>query len=598
MRWALAVALVLLGLLAALLWTTTSGRLPAGVRGELETLVAEDLGLEVRIHGRLYLALSPLRVVAEGVEIRLAQPTGVPIRARFERLESRIGLGRAWRQGELAILGWSARGLRAEVGGSLPELWSALVREEPPARAQQVGARAARRGIRLSAIPELRFEDAQLRYRSLGGGWRTLSMRRGSLRGLQPMQVELELQWDEVSIVLRGALRQANAADLVVDLAEGRLASSQLTGRLVLDPTAMPPRVAVELRSSRLDLGEIFRLWQGSGRTGRVAGDATQPPAVSSPEAFPEWLDRPVDLAWLRNLDGALTFAVDELDAPGLRIDDLNGELGLQGGVLEGRIQGASLYGGSLRGRLVASARARTPALELAGEANGLALAQIFGRQVPDFQGHLDLRFDLGGSGASLRALLASASGNLRVASSDLRSSDPNVQRLGRNALGLLLSIVGSPQGVQLNCAVTDVELEGGQGRVYALADTPSLTLRGEGGVDLASLRVDVFLKPHPKRAGVAKLKLPLRISGPLLDPLVHVDTEAMARETVTILGRTVLNPALIVVPFVNLGTEGNPCVVALENGVKAATPEKDLMLRAAETLAPLYWGKKLLQLR
>ena len=395
-------------------------------------------------------------------------------------------------------------------------------------------------------------------------------------------------------IFVRASLRQAHGDDLVVELAEGRLASSQLSGRLVLDPTTTPPRAALELRVSRLDLEEVLRLWRGSRRPGGLAPDGAQPP----PAASPAWLDRPLDLAVLRNLDGALALSVEALRAPGLRVDDLRGELGLQGGVLEARIQRASLYGGSFRGRLRSSARARAPALELEGEARGLVLAKIFQRQVSDLRGHLDLRFDLSGSGASLRELLAATSGRLRLASSDLHSSDPDVQRLGRNPIGLLLSIVGSPQGVQLNCAVTDVELEEGQGQVYALADTPSVTLRGEGAVDLAQLRLDVFVKPHPKQVGVGRLKLPLRISGPLLEPEVRIDSQAMARETVTILGRTVLNPALIVVPFVDLGTEGNPCAAALEKGVKAAPPQKDRMEQAAEALAPLRWGHKLLQLR
>ena len=194
MRWALAVLLAVLGLMAGLLWAATAGRLPARVRGALESEVAEDLGLDVRVHGRLYLSLAPLGVVAEGVELHLAQSSEVPLRARFARLETRFGLGRLWPQGELEILGWKARGLRAEAAGTLPEIWKALAREESPARRREAGARAARRGVHLPAVPELRFEDAQLRYRSLAGGWRSVKLRRGSLRGLQPMRVVLELR--------------------------------------------------------------------------------------------------------------------------------------------------------------------------------------------------------------------------------------------------------------------------------------------------------------------------------------------------------------------------------------------------------------------
>ena len=67
---------------------------------------------------------------------------------------------------------------------------------------------------------------------------------------------------------------------------------------------------------------------------------------------------------------------------------------------------------------------------------------------------------------------------------------------------------------------------------------------------------------------------MPLRVSGPLNQLEVSTDQFSVLKETGKIVALGALNPALIVVPFIDLGTTGNPCEAALAS-LEGELPEE-----------------------
>ena len=89
------------------------------------------------------------------------------------------------------------------------------------------------------------------------------------------------------------------------------------------------------------------------------------------------------------------------------------------------------------------------------------------------------------------------------------------------------------------------------------------------GGVHLREFSVDGVIKPVPKRKGLGGLSTPFQIYGPIMHPEIESDRLRLAAETGKLLALGFLNPALMIVPFVDLGTDGNPCEGALASRLR-----------------------------
>lgn len=131
--------------------------------------------------------------------------------------------------------------------------------------------------------------------------------------------------------------------------------------------------------------------------------------------------------------------------------------------------------------------------------------------------GSFDLDLDVTGTGRTLRAVLGTASDRARFALGSFLYPDDRVNLLGKNPFGLMMTTVAKKeQGATINCAVAIAGLAEGIADVDSLTDTPDVTIRGQGRVDLARQEADFLLKPQPKRPGFASFKAAIRASGPI----------------------------------------------------------------------------------
>jgi hypothetical protein len=125
---------------------------------------------------------------------------------------------------------------------------------------------------------------------------------------------------------------------------------------------------------------------------------------------------------------------------------------------------------------------------------------------------------------------------------------------------------------------VSGFDIKDGMASVTALvADTPDMTVTGEGQVNLRDETLDLALKPYPK-GGAAGLSLSFgelaksfRLGGTLANPSLQIDAGQTMLAAGKVAGGVLLfGPAGIAAALAGQSSDdGNPCLTALESAKK-----------------------------
>lgn len=398
----------------------------------------------------------------------------------------------------------------------------------------------------------------------------------GELDG-RPLSLELGL--DSPRALLDG--RPARIEPLAL-----ALSGNDLAGTLTFDPGGPRPRLEGSLASRRLDLTGLAALL-GGAEEGREAGRRTDDRGSGRPRRVIP--DLPIDLSGLRGVEARIALEVGELatGGPVLREVVLPVELG-NGRLVAGPIR-AGLAGGRLAGRFEADAGQPQPALTLALELRGVAIAALqraFGQE-PTLEAPLDLDLELAGRGASLSALLAGAEGELTAAVGSGRIRALALDRItgGVREVGRVLLSQGGEGWVELRCAAFDLPVRAGLAEFrVAVAETARARVTAEGRIDLGSERLDLTLVPR-SRGATLNLAVPVRLRGTFAAPEIALDQrEAARRAALGLLGALAFPPAALAA-FADLGVSGSPCLVAEPAPAETAPPAGGSALPGVDAL-------------
>jgi hypothetical protein len=86
-------------------------------------------------------------------------------------------------------------------------------------------------------------------------------------------------------------------------------------------------------------------------------------------------------------------------------------------------------------------------------------------------------------------------------------------------------------------------------------AETDSLITTGGGTINLGTEQIDLLLKPKPKKASLASLAFPIRVSGPLTAPSAGIDREGAAVGIATAVGGAALTGGVgVLLPLMSTG--------------------------------------------
>lgn len=320
--------------------------------------------------------------------------------------------------------------------------------------------------------------------------------------------------------------------------------------------------------SARLDLPALTAGLDTTGLdTGAGSGDG---------RVFP---DTPLPLGALGLADGELSLKVGTLRlGPKLAAGEVELQATLKDRVLHVASAQGGLFGGrfQVRGRLDAGVRPASLDADLSARDvdYGRLLRELAGRK--GISGTASLKARLTGRGDSPRALAASLGGDLQVTGGEGRVRDALLDAAGAGLGDVLAPWAEGDDDMNLNCVVGRFDLKDGVAESRAiLADTDDVTLVGDGTVDLGRERYDLRLTPKAKQTSLASLAVPMRMTGPLMDPRVGPDPVGAAKAGAIAIG-SLVNP-LVTLGALVLDSETqdqNPCVAALEKAkAKAGRP-------------------------
>ena len=137
----------------------------------------------------------------------------------------------------------------------------------------------------------------------------------------------------------------------------------------------------------------------------------------------------------------------------------------------------------------------------------------------------------LGGTGFSIKDILAKSDGDIRLVMEGGQINRTIVAGLGLDLLRLFGSFIGAtPEMVELRCTVADLEVRDGIVATRPLIiDTEIAVLGGEGTIDLKREAIDISLTARPVQTPLPTDLTGVSITGTLAEPQLNINPLAFA---------------------------------------------------------------------
>lgn len=302
------------------------------------------------------------------------------------------------------------------------------------------------------------------------------------------------------------------------------------------------PSVTGTLSSDTLDLTPFA---SGGGSGGKKSG--------------PVFSRDPLPLDQLAAANADLTLKVGSLTYGKVVLKDFEIPIKLKGGVLN--VPARMAYRG-VPINLDVTGNGAQKRLGLDLKTSGLDIGKLFADlDVTNLLvAKADIAVKLSGSGGSLHAIAASTGGQTNVV---IGKGSINSKAFAIVSDDLVNAIIPSGQNsntAQLVCALSRFDFQNGVGTSKALAvETDSLVTTGGGTVNLGTEHIDLLLKPKPKKASVASLAFPIRLSGPLNAPTAGIDRTGAALGVATAVGGVALTGGIgALLPLMSTGSSAD----------------------------------------
>lgn len=357
-----------------------------------------------------------------------------------------------------------------------------------------------------------------------------------------------------------------------------KLGDSDLAGSGEINLAGARPAVKFDLASKSLDVTKLIPKGSGGGSAGGGVSAGSSPAAKSDTQSDGKpdgrlFSNDPLPLDGLNAVDAVVAYKAERFIAPSLDVQGLGLDLVLKDGVLKAKPAIQQLAGGSLGGDMTLNGKARTLVAKLDGK--GIVLSDYLQKNnitdVVRRGGATDLAVDVTSQGASLRQIMAGLDGKvvIKVGEGELKEE---YVRATLPRLADAVSILGRATAkTKLHCVVTGLDIKNGVVTPKALlAETGSLTITGDGTVNLGTEQLDLRLIPSSRDTGLAAALPPVRVRGMLLDPSFAPDPAALAKSVIgTAAGIAALGPLALLSPA--LGSGGDDAQTACAKAVALA---------------------------
>ena len=309
----------------------------------------------------------------------------------------------------------------------------------------------------------------------------------------------------------------------VTDLSIG-LADSQIEGKLNADIATEPMRIRASLNAQKIDLSRLLPAEE-------VATD--RPQDESAERLFP---DDPLPLDAfdaLETIDAVVDIAIGELIVDpettatdiGVKVTAAAKKILIKPLKLD--VMGASV-GGYVDLKVVDKVAKVDTKFNISHPNAGDLVTDEEGKMMTG--GPLDMKIRIKGAGASVRDIMASSNGFVKVELGAAQANSQWIKQIFSQVEALLTKRAGVPgedDPLELNCVIIDFKIREGIARAESfVVDTRGISLFGDGSVDLGTEALD--LNFDWLVAGISnKTTLPtIKLRGTLMSPTGKLDTK------------------------------------------------------------------------
>ncbi len=358
----------------------------------------------------------------------------------------------------------------------------------------------------------------------------------------------------------------------------GHVGASDLEGTIAVNPTGAPandtshgkprPDLTADLTSKNVNLADLGGfIGTTPGNRAEAGTTAANQAAVAKAEASPKLLPQtPINLPKVRAADIHLRYDGRHIEGRNIPFDSIKIALDID----DGRIQLHPID-------LAVGHGAITGTAEFAPVGSDVkATTDISFKQVDvsrlmaathTFQGQGTIGGEarIAGTGASLAQLLGHGNGEIKLFMNGGDLSALLIDLSGLEFGNALLSALGVPQRAQINCMISDFDLQQGILNTKAfLIGTGESNITGTGSVNLDKETLDLQIRTVATHFTIGSLPGPINIGGTLKSPSILPGTEVAVRGGLAA-GLGILFPPLALLPTIQLGLgQDNACAKTL----------------------------------
>ena len=248
------------------------------------------------------------------------------------------------------------------------------------------------------------------------------------------------------------------------------------------------------------------------------------------------------------------------------------------------------------------NADASTQRVRILADGRGIEAARLLGTLDPNRNatgGATTFSIDLQGPLPAADRFLAHASGTIRADVGPLRVKGAALDAGGDVAARVLDSINPFRRvdpTTEVQCMVARLAVKDGVAHAERTiaAETSRLALSASGTIDLGKQTLDLLVRPRARRiAALPSVELAevVRVSGPIRQPSVRLDTMGAAKTAITIGGAIASGGwSLLASPLLNGADDPTPCATARAGGRPSGSPSSQPAAGqpATDPLAPL----------
>ncbi|MDB9823110.1 AsmA family protein [Deltaproteobacteria bacterium] len=361
--------------------------------------------------------------------------------------------------------------------------------------------------------------------------------------------------------------------------------SNSLEGFLGISLAEEIPYLDVTLSSESLDLRPFL-----SGNGGKKTSEAKQDKSEEkSKKLFP---DDPLPLDALKQINGTFKTRIGKIILPQLVLENLAVDTIIKEGQLDVEPLQATIGKGSLNGSVSLKSKVNSAYMALVLKIENFGLGDMLkDLGITDLlEGDIDVDVNLAGEGASVASIMAGLNGHESVIMSQGRVNNKYIDLLGGDISTSLFRLVNpvteKKDYTEIRCLVNRFDIKKGiADSTVLLVDTSSMSVVGEGKIDLKTEKLDIALKPFPKEGiagfslSLGELAKPFKLSGTLAKPSLGIDPgQAAILLGKAIGGAAVFGTVGLASALVGKSQDedvGDPCLSAIEIARTGVVPSK-----------------------